>query len=231
MHRVPAVISARLTAFFVHVSWMASAVAGPMVVPTGLNPGDQFRLAFVTSTTRDALSSSINDYNGFVDTVANSVPSLAALGTTWRAIGSTTLIDARDNTATNPALATGVPIFNLGGQKVADNNADLWDGALHTGTSFHFDELGIVRDVIVWTGTTKTGVHRQYFALGETTFAVVGGQSWRTNADWMVQNGPPAASLHSVYAISDILTFVPEPSSYALAAMSIAALLFARRRK
>jgi len=37
-----------------------------VTVPPGLNPGDPYRLVFVTSTTRDALSSAIADYNSFV---------------------------------------------------------------------------------------------------------------------------------------------------------------------
>ena len=45
----------------------ASAVQAAIVtVPTGLNPGDQYRLVFVTSGTRDATSTNIADYNTFV---------------------------------------------------------------------------------------------------------------------------------------------------------------------
>jgi hypothetical protein len=45
------------------------SLAAPITVPTGLNPGDRYRLAFVTSTTRDARSSNIADYNLFVTDV------------------------------------------------------------------------------------------------------------------------------------------------------------------
>ena len=72
----------------------------PITVPSDLNPGDPYRLAFVTSTTRDATSTNIADYNNFVSGVANGVTQLAALGTTWKAIGSTSADDARDNTGT-----------------------------------------------------------------------------------------------------------------------------------
>lgn len=60
----------------------ASLQAVPIPVPTGLAPGDNYRLAFVTSTTRDATSSAIADYNDFVTAAALAVPELAALGTT-----------------------------------------------------------------------------------------------------------------------------------------------------
>ena len=36
------------------------------LIPTGINAGDSFRLIFVTSTTRNAQSSNIADYNTFV---------------------------------------------------------------------------------------------------------------------------------------------------------------------
>jgi hypothetical protein len=79
-----------------------TALAGPITVPTGLNPGDQYRLAFVTSTTRDASSSNIADYNAFVTAAANSDPLVAALNTGWRAIASTPSTAAEDNTFTPP---------------------------------------------------------------------------------------------------------------------------------
>jgi hypothetical protein len=87
------------------------ARAVPITAPPGLDPGDQYRLAFVTSTLRDATSANIADYNAYVTTVANAVPELLALATTWTAIGSTASVDARDNTGTNPNVEAGVPIF------------------------------------------------------------------------------------------------------------------------
>ncbi len=112
-----AVSSLGLTAF--------STLAAPITIPTGLNPGDQYRIAFVTSTIRDATSSNIADYNAFVTAAANKVSELAGLGTGWTAIGSTASIDARDNTNTNFTTSTGVGIYLLNDTKLADNNADL----------------------------------------------------------------------------------------------------------
>ncbi len=91
---------------------MASAV--PITVPTDLNPGDQYRLAFVTSTITNPFSSDIETYNSYVTGRANTVPELVALGTTWKVIGSTAATDARDNTHTNPFLdRVGVPLYML----------------------------------------------------------------------------------------------------------------------
>ena len=49
----------------------SQSLAQVTTVPPGLSPGDPYRLAFVTSTTRNALSSSIAVYNTFVTGVAD----------------------------------------------------------------------------------------------------------------------------------------------------------------
>ncbi len=44
--------------------------------PTGLSPGDEYQLAFVTSGTTDATSADIGTYNDFVNLQAALNPSL-----------------------------------------------------------------------------------------------------------------------------------------------------------
>lgn len=66
-----------------------TALATPITTPSGLNFGDQYRLAFVTSQTTLAQSTSIAYYDAFVTSVANTIPELANLSTTWHVIGST----------------------------------------------------------------------------------------------------------------------------------------------
>ena len=68
------------------LAWGQGVQAAPITVPTSLNPGDTYRLAFETSTTTDATSTSIADYNTFVTGVATGVGELNDLGTTWTAI-------------------------------------------------------------------------------------------------------------------------------------------------
>lgn len=81
----------------------------------------------MTSTTRDALSTNISDYNAFVTAAALSVPELAALSTAWHVIGATAAVDARDNTSTNPGVdGVGVPIYLLNGTLLATDNNDCW---------------------------------------------------------------------------------------------------------
>lgn len=78
-----------------------------LVSPGNLGPGDQYRIAFVTTATTDATNSSISYYNNFVNSVANDTSTggnlTAALNHQgWTAIVSTTGVDARDNTSTVP---------------------------------------------------------------------------------------------------------------------------------
>jgi hypothetical protein len=69
------------------------AHADIILSPPGLNPGDHYRLFFVTSTTTTASSTDIADYSAFVTNVANTQAQLAALGIVWMAIGSTATVD------------------------------------------------------------------------------------------------------------------------------------------
>lgn len=137
---------------------------------SGINPetgsawllGDNYRLVFVSTTSRNASSTSISDYNTHVQTAANA----AGLGSVnWYAIGSTSTVDARDNTYTTSSDTDG-SIFLMDGSQVAANNiADLWDGAVDT--RIDIDENGGPNGVTtpiwatwtaVWTGTASNGI-------------------------------------------------------------------------
>ncbi len=96
------------------------------LIPSGLSLGNQYRLVFTTSGTRDATSTNIDDYNTFVTTQANQSSALTALGTTWTAIVSTFSTNALTNTSTDPSPSgvTGVPIYLVSGLRVADSYTD-----------------------------------------------------------------------------------------------------------
>src|SRR5476649_1320284 len=73
----------------------SSSSGASLVLPVGLNPGDQYRIAFLTSDVRDGTSANIADYDLFVTGEANAAGSvLQPLGTTWQAIASTLTVDA-----------------------------------------------------------------------------------------------------------------------------------------
>jgi hypothetical protein len=215
----------RLLAFGTLVLVTTSSVAAPVTLPPDLNPGEPYRLVFVTSTTRDATSSNIGNYNAFVSSVAASVPELAALGTNWRAIASTASVDARDNTNTNPNTSTGVPIYNLAGLRVADNYADLWNGTLDA--AILYDESGIQASQPVWTGSESDGT-AHLGGLGDGSFAAFG-LSFTTNFTWMFEESQTLGTSQRFYAISGLLP-VPEPGTIAITCIAITALACGRIR-
>ena len=192
----------------------ANVFAAIITLPTILNPGDNYRLAFVTSGTRDASSSNIADYNTFVTNAANAVSELASLGTTWTAFGSTMTVGARDNTNTVPSTVTGgslgVPIFLLNDTKLVDSNDDLWDGSIDL--PFNRSEMDTVVTANTWTGTRSDGsIALQPLGTAEPLF----GLSGSTGASW-ISSSPDFSnkSLH-FYAVSDTLV-IPEPASCTL---------------
>jgi hypothetical protein len=181
------------------------------LVPPGLALGDPYRLIFVTSTTRDATSTDIADYNAFVTSAANAVTDLAALGTTWTAIASTSSIDARDNTATNPTVSSGVPIFNLAGTLMWFDYVGLWGNALQA--PILYDENGTFVQRTVWTGTAADGTGDVFPGVEYVLGSVDGLASAGFNDPSLAF---PAAFVlstdgqYSLYGLSGILT-VPEP--------------------
>ncbi|MFM8300315.1 MAG: PEP-CTERM sorting domain-containing protein [Microcystis aeruginosa] len=205
----------------------SAAQAALVVVPPGLNPGDQYRLVFVTSGTRNATSSNINDYNTFV---TNQVTGSALatqlttagfnLGTiTWKAIGSTSATSAKVNTGTDGSQPD-VPIYLINGNKVANNNADLWDGSILTTIELTPAETA-PPNFRVFSGTNSDGTSAGAAnALGGSdSFAINVGRNDYFNSSWIFaatrRNDDPLP----FYGMSSVLTVptpavtVPEPSS------------------
>ena len=211
----------------------AESLADPItVVPTGLSLGEQYRLAFVTSTTRDATSSNIADYNAFVTATANAVPELAALGITWKAIGSTITVDAQDNTHTNLALdGLGVPIYLLNDTLFVSNNDDLWAPSPVNHSSLGVTENGSSPGpLLVWTGTNTYGTTEPPYQLGEGNPAL--GYSPSTSAGWIWGNYPSEEEEHHFYAVSDTtMTVIPEPGTATLLVLGLVGLAAAGRRR
>ena len=118
-------------ALFLGCAGISSAFGIAIVtVPPGLNPGDTYRLVFVTDATTNAISGDIATYNSFVTAQANLAPELVDLATAWKIIGSTIAISARDNTGTTLA---GVPIYGLDGTRIDGLGGGLWRGTLDSG--------------------------------------------------------------------------------------------------
>ena len=197
----------------------------------GINPatgiawkvGDKYRLIFITSQLTNATSENIDDYNAFVQGVADA----AGLGNAnWYIVGSTRTVDARDNTGTNPNInGTGEAIFLMDGKfVVASNYADFWNGINLFYTGGDGDPAyGVYLDENrseffpspnrIFTGSWPNGtavLDQGDKPLGETP--VQTGQNYRAPAQsfnpnyWMREWKEDNTQLRPVYAVSEPLT-------------------------
>ena len=148
---------------------------GWSLIPSGLSVGDKFRLIFITSTTRDATSSGIGDYNVHVQTAAQAGHTdIQSYKSGFRVVASTSAKDARDNTSTT---GTGVAIYWLNGNKVADNYGDFYDGSWDDETN-PTNESGTAAtwktaldESLLFTGSNNNGTKHSSLYLGNTTLS------------------------------------------------------------
>ncbi len=141
------------------------------LIPSSLGAGDQFRLLIVTSTTRSATSADIGDYDTHVQSaVAAGHASIRSYSSQFKVLGSTPTVDARDHTGTT---GTGVPIYWLGGAKVADDYADFYDDSWDS-LEPKTERGANAGAVTVWTGSKANGT-RDSAALGGAGATVMSG--------------------------------------------------------
>ncbi len=142
-------------------------------LPAGLSPGDQFRLIYVTSQETAATSGDISTYDAFVraeitgnDLVNGGVTAMIPYADSFRVVGEAVAL-AHDHARfdADNSEHPNVPIYWVGGSKVADDNSDFADGrdwddeanprhADGTAATVHTDGY--------WTGTGYTGHLRNY---------------------------------------------------------------------
>ncbi len=187
----------------VPLSVPATSRAAGIVPPPDLLPGESYRVLYVTSGARDANSPNIADYDAFVAGAANAELDFALLNTTWKAIGSTASVDARDHTGTNPLVVPGVPVYTPRGGRLAADNADLWDGAVGP-TLPRITELGTVTGSNrVWTGSNGSGTAAATGVLDASSprFGDPGG-----GGTWIDSGNDTRFSLYPLYGLSGVLT-------------------------
>jgi hypothetical protein len=193
-------------------------IAVALAVFAGSAQAGLYRLVFITSANHDALSTDITVYNAWVQSLATAA---GLPGNDWRVIGSTDDVDARDNTGTNPLVdGVGVPIYLVDGiTKVADDNADLWDGSIQH--IIDQDENGVTKVGWPFTGTILDGTQApgDFGPLGRNVSGNVtqGNSSVTTEWVWRTWTGKPANTTNlPMYAMSEPLNDDPNlPDVYA----------------
>jgi hypothetical protein len=215
----------------------ASSLYASAILPSGLNPGDPYRVIFISSEMGDATSPDISHYNTLVDSVANAGGSdLALFGATWVVVGSTPTVDALTNIGSFTS-----PVYNTAGLLVAINSTALWSGTLSNAVGY--DENGnSLLSQSADTGTNSNGTGASGFELGgiaPPSGVVFDGQANSTTSTWVAGGLLPRtfAGRH-FYGISSDIIFgapaaVPEPGTFGLmlmGAMLTAGVLRSQRR-
>jgi hypothetical protein len=190
-----------------------------IVPPIGLAPGSKYQLIFVTYDTTTAASTNIGDYNAFVNSeAAVGVPFGLPDGLTWHAVVSTADVNAKDNAPSN-----GLPVYNTRGQLVAASS--IYSGSLLAPVSY--TQIGIGYDVWnagVWTGSDPHGIGMPGGTLGGPGMNAEYGYAGGATEIWTDSGSAGLPVLLGLYALSDPITFVPEPATLALLASALVAL-------
>jgi len=210
-------ISARGILALLAILCLTAGSAQAVVILVSDNPatdaawelGDTYRFAFVSSETTQATSTDITTYNAFVQGLADVSPLNigASNGFTWNVIGSTSTVDAIDNTSSNTAVnGSGEATLLLDGMTVIANDyADLWNNNIDNPLNMNENGVGGLTGN-VFTGSFATGTKETTRFLGgstETPPKVTHGRMTDTSAYWMRVYNAAATSSLSVYAMSD----------------------------
>ena len=166
--------------------------------PADIGAGEQFRLMFVTSTTRDATSTAITDYNTFVSTRALAgVTAMQAYANDFTALVSTQAVNARANTLTR-ATDTDAPIYWVragtvsANNRAADDYADFYDGTWQNSSSGRTESGNLYGFFSgrLWTGTNTNGTTHGTQFMGASASTI----RWRIQSGSITtDSGAPSA--------------------------------------
>ena len=224
--RAAALLVVALSAIGAHPTVVRAETEVPAnwsLIPTGLGPGDSFRLMFIPSTGIDAAGSTTTGYDNHVQSAAAAGHAdIQAYSSAFKILGSTRATDARDHTGTT---GVGVPIYWLNGAKVADNYADFYDGTWDEEAQGRRESGAVVNlssSWQIWTGSTHQGT--ELIGAGNNSRAL-GGASVSANLVGVGKpnsttsgHGPLAGETadkngsKAVYALSDVFIVASNPT-------------------
>jgi hypothetical protein len=201
-------------AFFGNGAAMAS-----FIPPTGLAPGSEYQLLFVTSGTTQALNQDVNNYNNFVTNQAALNPALPS--TTWHAI--VTVVSPSEvitNAAANAPSQPGIPVYDTRGEL-------LTNLGLYTENPLDavpvFDENGLPGPTPgVWTGSTPLGTYPgiPYNIGADGSGPIQGLNNEALGSGWLSGSAPNnPAEFESLYGLSApilVSSPTPEPATLTL---------------
>ena len=179
--------------------------------PSDLSGGDQFRLLFTTHTgSRAPNSTDIGDYNTYVQSQANAGhQAIRPYSSGFRVVGSTATVDAINNTSTEwTNTNTGVPIYWLNGNKVADDYEDFysssWDDEANP--TRRGGDVKFPGDGVVLTGSNNDGTAKSPFGGARVEIGRLNGVGNPFTAGATLSNtniGTPYYALSEVFTVTD----------------------------
>ena len=194
----------RAIAALLLVAGVAAAAPISLTTPAGLNPGDKFRFIAVTPTTTSAASSDINSYNTFVQNAFGGA-TYGGVTITWKAIGTTSSVNANDNVG---GFFSNVSVYTpFTGTRVATDlkilTNGLWSGTLLAAPNETLSAT--LAGVNVWTGADKFGYGYVGNRLGESD--PIYGNSGQSDDFWLFSATDSINSgLRPMYGLSEELT-------------------------
>lgn len=217
-----------------------SSTLAALYVPPGLNPGDTYQLVFVTTGTINATSQSgaLSNYHDHAQAQAALNPSMTGTddGVTYKAIVAVWGPPFFGGPHIDPVAQAGVqgPLYLIDGSALVATNgnvagtSDLWDGTISV--PINVTQYGTTLNTAVWTGAQPGGQQSFSRALGDEVGTSIYGLSSSTDSEWVNSGTASLSSQFSLYAVSSVITVVPEPSSVLLSLVGIAAIGLRRRR-
>ncbi|WP_149753550.1 PEP-CTERM sorting domain-containing protein [Rubripirellula obstinata] len=154
------------------------------------------------------------------------------MNATWNVLGSTTTVNARDNTGDETSCPTTAFQFivltaNWSPQPTLNSGHPTFEPPINiTGTGLTFGGE-------IWTGTFADGTTVSQRALGNNGGIIQAGLGRQIDLRWVSYNQFNDFQVWPFYAMSSVITVtaVPEPSSIMLLGFGTIALAFSRRRR